>query len=215
MSSAGGTGQTRNAAILLRIREESAEGFAQRWIGTMLWIQPSPLRPHHPRKNWSAGITEVRFDSGEGLLRRSDFRVETRRASGHVGQHLNKTDSAVRIPHLPTCESAAASEERSEMKNRETAYLRLIRKLRKRGRKRESEGRQTRRHDHHTLIRGSPLRIFKGNPLKEFFPSHGSLFPNRKRFFCILRFGEKPQTSFPKVHLPAFPIFSQKIFFER
>lgn len=159
-------GKQGNASILLRLRGETAEAFARSWTGTMQWIQPSPLRPHHPRKNWFAGITEVEFAPGKEF-HDAEFRVETRRASGHGGQHLNKTDSAVRITHLPTGESAEASEERSQLRNRETALLRLIRKLRERERKRELDGKQARRHDHYTLIRGAPRRIFTGSPLRE------------------------------------------------
>lgn len=160
-----------NASLLLWIRGETADSFARRWIGTMQWIQPSPIRLHHPRKNWFAGITEVKITDEKERLRESEIRVETRRASGHGGQHLNKTDSAVRITHLPTGVSAGASEERSQHRNREIAYLRLIRKLRERNLKNKSDNRQNQRHNHYTLIRGSPLRIFKGNPLKELFPS--------------------------------------------
>lgn len=62
-------------------------------------------------------------------VRKSDLRIDTYRGSGKGGQHRNKTDSAVRITHIPTGISAQAEDEREQPKNKKLAFRRLANKL--------------------------------------------------------------------------------------
>jgi peptide chain release factor len=82
------------------------------------------------------------------------------RASGPGGQHVNRTESAVRVTHLPTGVQASAMEERSQHRNRKLALARLVQRLKELDEDRIGESRKEGWRKHRELERGNPVRIF-------------------------------------------------------
>jgi peptide chain release factor len=149
------------------IQGEGAEAFARGWIGTLQWVAPSLLRPHHKRKNWFIGVFQLPFLEGASQsLNEKDLRVETFRAGGPGGQHQNKTDSAVRVVHIPTGLMVVARNKRSQIRNKAAALERLAELLWLRGKVAALAAQQEEQANHDRLERGRPVRRFRGKAFK-------------------------------------------------
>lgn len=156
----GGRSNTLHSA-LIAVEGNNAEPILSSWRGTLQWTCPSPFRPHCGRKNWFFSIET--FESPQHLvLNEGDFKIETLRSSGPGGQHVNKTESAVRMTHLPTGLTVMAQEERSQMQNRRLATARLMALLDTRNSDLQREHQQNRWQSHNSLERGNAVRVFKG-----------------------------------------------------
>jgi peptide chain release factor len=130
-------------------------------LGTIQWIGASPYRAHHPRKNWFVSVAAFAEPAADHWDRTA-VRVETLRASGPGGQHVNRTESAVRVTHLPTGLHAIAQEERSQLLNRRLALARLASLFAERAETKAREGGAARWQQHTRLIRGNPVRVYRG-----------------------------------------------------
>jgi peptide chain release factor len=148
-------------SALLSIRGDAPlTGFVDSWHGTVQWIARSPFRPTHKRRNWFVGV-EVLEPVDEARLAARDLRWETMRASGPGGQHVNRTESAVRVTHVPTGIQAAAMEERSQHRNKKLAMARLVQKIEALNNGRVEQAREVRWRAHHGVERGNAVRVFR------------------------------------------------------
>ncbi|MBR7745926.1 peptide chain release factor H [Undibacterium baiyunense] len=149
-------------SLLLSLEVESENSsitWIQEWQGSVQWICASPYRLRHPRKNWFIG---VRLFQNEGRIVDDTIKFQACRASGPGGQHVNKTDSAIRATHLASGISVKVQTERSQYANKKLAQLLIAQKLAERDEQQALQQNRDRRLSHFELERGGASLVFVG-----------------------------------------------------
>lgn len=150
------------ASLLLEVTGEGADAFAAARTGTIRWVGTSLFRPRHKRRNWFVAVARVPEPESLPDFREADIAWQAMRASGPGGQHVNKTDSAVRATHRPTGLSVVAQEQRSQHANRRLARLKLAMLLAEHGTAAAADARRAEWDRNQSLERGNEVRTYAG-----------------------------------------------------
>ncbi len=152
--------------VTLRVEGDYAYGYLNSEQGVHRLVRISPFDSNARRHTAFASVTAVPEidDSIEIEIDESELRVDTYRSSGAGGQHVNKTDSAVRITHLPTNIVAQCQNERSQHKNRATAMKILRAKLFERERLEQREKLEEITGEKREIRFGSQIRSYTLHP---------------------------------------------------
>ena len=144
------------------VEGENAYGILRAERGKHRLVRLSPFDQAHRRHTSFAQVIPAPLISQDGAIEidENDLRIDTYRAQGAGGQHVNKTDSAVRITHLPTGVVVQCQNERSQTANKQTA-LRILKS-------RLAELAEEEREQELAKERGVVSMGFGGNPIRSY-----------------------------------------------
>ena len=156
----------KNATI--KINGFNAYGLLKSEAGIHRLIRISPF-DSSGRRHTSFSSVDVLPDAGKNVdiqINESDLRIDVFRASGAGGQHVNKTNSAVRITHIPTGIVVQCQNEKSQHSNRDTAMSILRSRLYEQELRREADKRQAQYNDKDAINFGSQIRTYTMQPYR-------------------------------------------------
>lgn len=152
--------------VTLLIEGENAYGYLKSEKGVHRIVRISPFDPSGKRHTSFASV-DVMPDLDAQVeihINPSDLRVDTYRASGAGGQHVNKTESAIRITHIPTGIVVQCQNERSQHSNRETAMRMLMGKLIELKEQEQKDKVEDLKGDYSQIAWGSQIRSYVFHP---------------------------------------------------
>lgn len=148
--------------VSFKVEGDCAYGYLKAEKGVHRLVRISPFDANK-RRHTSFASLEVMpeiIDDEEIKVNPDELRIDTFRSSGAGGQHINKTDSAIRITHLPTGIVVSCQNERSQTQNREMAMRMLISKL--------TEKREEERMERDQDIKGEIKKIEWGSQIRSY-----------------------------------------------
>lgn len=153
-------------SVTLSIKGHNAYGYlkAEKGVHRLVRISPFDSSGRRHTSFVSCDVVPEIDDTIELDIRTEDLKIDTYRASGAGGQHINTTDSAVRITHLPTGVVVTCQNERSQIKNRERAMTMLRSKLYERKIEEQKQHLDEIRGEQSDIAWGSQIRSYVFHP---------------------------------------------------
>ena len=155
-------------SVTIKISGHNAYGWLKSETGVHRLVRISPFDSAGRRHTSfaSIGVYPVIDDEIEININEADCRIDTYRSSGAGGQHINKTDSAVRITHIPTGIVVQCQTQRSQFQNRESAWKMLKSRLYEIELKKREEKEQNMRDAQSDIGWGYQIRSYVLQPYK-------------------------------------------------
>lgn len=157
-------GGIKSATLL--VEGENAYGYLKNEKGVHRLVRISPFDSSGRRHTSFASLDVIPEidDDVEVEINSDDLRIDTFRSSGAGGQHVNKTDSAIRITHIPTNIVVTCQNERSQHQNRDTAMKLLMSKLIELKEQEKKESLDELKGDYSQITWGSQIRSYVFHP---------------------------------------------------
>jgi peptide chain release factor 2 len=147
------------------VRGYAAYGYLQAEKGVHRMIRISPFDTSKRRHTSFASVDVIpEVEEEEYVINPDDLKIDTFRSSGAGGQHVNKTDSAVRITHLPTGIVVSCQNDRSQHSNRQQAMHVLMARLAEMTRREQAEEINAERGHQREIAWGSQIRTYTFQP---------------------------------------------------